>query len=384
MKRILRKIAPAVLLAAYSIIAGGSLEDIGITLAIVGVLLVIGVIWALISDSNAKKKKREQGLAKATDNFGSYTHQVEYSLGKYILYDEPTHRILLNDSISDSRKLRELKTTKRAPRTKVTYKEETVTKTSTGSAIGRGVAGAVLLGPVGAIVGGATAKKKTETKKTPEYNTIPGHYTIEVIDIEGNTRAKYSTSEVSKHEEVYRFLQNIIDKNLEPERIAHEIEAAENCNAIQAINASSVVVGSNVELIQGLLINSTKTADDDGENYILCPEVVTVINKGWGASFDEVRVKVKNNLLSKLIGLSKNYTAGTFKNLILDAHMLSQQITSQYGDPSNQHGEISYTEFTDDNNSAIAYDWSETCNQTLKIDYVYDKGKFKYKFTSEI
>ena len=232
MKRILRKIAPAVLLAAYSIIAGGSLEDIGITLAIVGVLLVIGVIWALISDSNAKKKKREQGLAKATDNFGSYTHQVEYSLGKYILYDEPTHRILLNDSISDSRKLRELKTTKRAPRTKVTYKEETVTKTSTGSAIGRGVAGAVLLGPVGAIVGGATAKKKTETKKTPEYNTIPGHYTIEVIDIEGNTRAKYSTSEVSKHEEVYRFLQNIIDKNLEPERIAHKIEAAENCNAI--------------------------------------------------------------------------------------------------------------------------------------------------------
>ena len=48
MKRILRKIAPAVLLAAYSIIAGGSLEDIGITLAIVGVLLVIGVIWALV------------------------------------------------------------------------------------------------------------------------------------------------------------------------------------------------------------------------------------------------------------------------------------------------------------------------------------------------
>ena len=117
---------------------------------------------------------------------------------------------------------------------------------------------------------GSSSKKKTETKKTPEYHTIPGHYTIEVIDIEGNTRAKYSTSEESKHEEVYRFLQSIIDKNLEPERIAHEIEAAENCNAIQAIDSSIVVVGANIKLIQGLFINSTKTADDDEENYILC------------------------------------------------------------------------------------------------------------------
>ena len=384
MKKAIKRITPAVLLVIYSIIAGGSLEDIGITLIIVVVAAVIAGICGIVAENRKNEEKRTKGLATAEDLFGKYTNKVEYAIGKYILYDETTHRILLDNSVSDSRKLRELKTTKRAPRTKVTYKEETVTKTSTGSAIGRGVAGAVLLGPVGAIVGGATAKKKTETKKTPEYHTIPGHYTIEVLDVDGNIRAKYGTSDEAIHEEVRRFLQNIIDKNLEPERIAHEIEVAENNCTIQAINTSNIVVGSSVELIQGLLINSTKLLDDDGENYILCPDVVAVINKGWTSNFDEVRVKVRNNILSKLVGFSKNYTAGSFKNLILDAHMLSQQIVAQYGEPINKHGEISYTEFTDDANRALAYDWGEAYNQTLKIDYVYEKGKFKYEFMSEI
>ena len=83
-----------------------------------------------ISDKKQTKQRRAKGLAEAEDLFGKYTNKVEYKVGKYILYDESTHRILLDNSVSDSRKLHELKTTERAPRTKVTYKEETVTKTS--------------------------------------------------------------------------------------------------------------------------------------------------------------------------------------------------------------------------------------------------------------
>ena len=384
MKSIVSKITPVTLLVFYSVIAGASLEDIGNFLAIMGVVLITGIILAVVIGNQRKQEKREKGMEKAKDMFGTFTHQVEYRLGEYILYDETTHRILLNNSIADSRKLRELKITKRSPRTKVTYKEEFVTKTSTGSAIGRGVAGAVLLGPVGAIVGGATAKKKTATKKTPEYHRIPGNYTIEVLDIDGNTRAKFGTSDKAKHEDVRRFLQNIIDNNLESERICHEIEAAENANAIQALNTSAIVVGSNADHIEALLINSIKTSDVCGDNYILCADVVAVINKGWGSSFEQIHVRIQNNLLSKFVGLSRSYTAGSFENLILDAHMLSQQIIVQYGEPLNQHGEISYTQFTDDNSKALAYDWSEVNNQTLKIDYVYEKGKFKYEFISEI
>ena len=194
----------------------------------------------------------------------------------------------------------------------------------------------------------------------------------------------YGTSDIKKHKEVRDFLQNIIDKNHEPERIAREIKAAENHNAIQLIDASSIVVGSRVELGQGLLINSTKTAEDNGDNYILCPDVVTMINKGLGTNFDEVRVKIRNGLLSELVGVSQGYTAGKFQDLVSDAHILSQQISSQYGEPSNLYGEISYTELTDDKNRTMAYNWGKNSSQILKIDFIYDKGKFKFEFTSEI
>jgi hypothetical protein len=384
MRKTIRKITPAILLIGYSIIAGGSLEDIGITIGIVVAAAIIGGIAMAISDNKKQKGKRAAGLAKAEDLFGKYTDKVEYVIGKYILYDEPTHRILLENSVSDSRKLRELKTTKRAPRTKVTYKEETVTKTSTGSTAGRALVGALIAGPVGAVVGGATAKKTTETKKTPEYHTIPGHYTIEVLDNEGNVRAKYSTSDEAKHEEVKAFLQRIIDKNLEPERIAHQIEAEENSSAIQSIDTANIVVGSSKDLIKVLLIDSTKTIEEDSEVHILCPEVVAKINQGWGASFEKITVKIKNDLLSKFTGLSYGYTAGNFKNFMLDTHMMAKQIISQYGEPSKKTEEISYTEFTDDNNRISGYIWSDTPNNTVKIDYVYEKGKYKYEFFSEI
>lgn len=211
MKKTIRQIVPAILLLTYSIIAGGSLEDIGITFAIVLGIVVIGVIFLLITSSIDAKKKSKQGLERAKDIIGNYTHQVEYQLGKFILYDETTNRILLKDSVSDSRKLKELKISKRDPRTRVTYTEESVTKTSTGSAIGRGVVGAVLLGPVGAVVGGATAKKTTKTKKIPQYHQISGYYSIDVLDFNGNSRAMYGTSDIKKHKEVRDFLQNIID-----------------------------------------------------------------------------------------------------------------------------------------------------------------------------
>lgn len=384
MRKTIRKITPAVLLIAYSIIAGGSLEDMGIALGITAGLVVIAVIWVMIVDNKKTEEKRAQGLAKAEDLFGKYTNKIEYVIGKYILYDESTHRILLDNSVSDSRKLRELKTTKRAPRTKVTYKEETVTKTSTGSTAGRAVVGALIAGPVGAVVGGATAKKTTETKKTPEYHTIPGHYTIEVLDNEGNVRAKYSTSDEAKHEEVKSFLQRIIDKNLEPERIAHQIEAEENSNAIQAIDTTNIVVGSSKDLIKALLIDSTQTTDGDREVHILCPEVVAKINQGWGASFEKITVMLKNELLSKFTGISYGYTAGNFKNFMLDTHMMAKQIISQYGEPSDKAAEISYTDFTDDNNRIPGYIWSDTPNNIVKIDYIYEKGKYKYEFISEI
>lgn len=53
------------------------------------------------------------------------------------------------------------------------------TKTSTGSAVGRGLVGGALLGPVGAIIGAGTAKKKTVTK---EIDTGERKFLVEYTD----------------------------------------------------------------------------------------------------------------------------------------------------------------------------------------------------------
>lgn len=53
------------------------------------------------------------------------------------------------------------------------------TKTSTGSAIGRGIVGGALLGPAGAIIGAGTAKKKTTTK---EVDTGERKFLVEYTD----------------------------------------------------------------------------------------------------------------------------------------------------------------------------------------------------------
>ena len=53
------------------------------------------------------------------------------------------------------------------------------TKTSTGSAIGRGIVGGALLGPAGAIIGAGTAKKKTTTK---EVDTGERRFIVEYTD----------------------------------------------------------------------------------------------------------------------------------------------------------------------------------------------------------
>ena len=226
MRKIIKKITPIILLFAYSIIAGGSLTEMLTNIAIAFGVIIGGILIFLVIGNKITSKK---GLKECVAVFGEYTDKIEYQTGEYILYDKSTHRILLNNSVSDSRKIRELKITKKAPQNEIiSYNQETTTKTSTGSMAGRAIAGGLIAGPVGALIGGATAKQKSETKSTPVYKTTMGIYRIEVIDTNGDIRASYSFEGERMQDKVINFFQRIIEKNLEPERISKQIQIEKN------------------------------------------------------------------------------------------------------------------------------------------------------------
>lgn len=382
MKDVLKKIAPLFLLCIYSLIAGGSGENIGVTIGIIIAIIVVAVIIATVYLSSETKKESEEGLAKAKEQFGEYTDKIEYKHGKYILYDAGSNRILLNGSIVDSTKLAELKTTERAESRKVTYKEEQVTKTSTGSALGRGVAGALIAGPVGAVIGGATAKKTTETKKTPDVKVIPGFYTIDVIDADGNSRGKFSTSVLSEHYALEVFLQKIIDSNTKDTRLALEQAAEEAHQQLLESKVEDLTPGASVDSVKSFLSGSNVEEIADGKRYNLCAEAVMHINQGLNANFEKVSVIIKDEFVSILSGLSSSHTAGGFQNMLLEVSSFAKTLIGRIGNPTSAAAEIKYTSLTEDNNLINAYTWLAQGESETKIDVICDKGKYRYLFTS--
>ena len=384
MRRIIKKITPLILLFAYSIIAGGSLTDMlinfGIIIGIIIALFVLGLIIVNI-ESHIESKK---GLKECVAVFGEYTDKIEYETGKYILYDESTHRILLRNSVYDSRKIRELKITKKTPQKKIiSYNQETTTKTSTGSMAGRAIAGGLIAGPIGALIGGATAKQKSETKSTPVYKTTMGFYIIEVIDTNGEIRATYSFGGERMQDEVINFFQRIIEKNLEPERISKQIQIEKNKKNILEIDVSAITVGKKLDFIETLTIDSKSIKEEDGEIYELCPDVIERINIGWGVRFERITIKIKNGILCHFLGISHGYIVVNFNEFISDTDKIANYIVSQEGEPSAKRMDISYSEFTEDNNRILGYVWNNSLVNIIKISYVYEKGKYRYEFSSE-
>jgi hypothetical protein len=388
MKKYLRYITPMMILIAYATIAGGSMEeeDMVIVLSVLLGLILLFIIGIFVNKSIDRKK----ALNKAAEQFGHYTSAVEYDIEKFILYDETTNRLLLLNSIIDSTKIRKLNITRRDSQQTVTFKETQETKTSTGSVVGRSVAGALIAGPVGAIIGGSTAKQKQITKKVPDYHTVVGRYTIEVIDVDGISRGMLITTHEKNHMNTVSFLQNIIDKNTKSDRLALEaieaekqVKEAEKLMKLSKAPVDQLVVGINERDIQDILINSSIINEAGEDKYQLCSEAISSINEGWNTLFEKVVICIRSEIIYKIKGISRNFTASTFRNIELETSNLARFIVSQYGEPKLVAQNLSYTALTDDNNRMNAYFW-ENNNQRIKIDYICVKGNFKYEFHAEI
>lgn len=382
MKKLIKQLTAPLLLIIYALIAGGSIVETIVTWGvIIGVPVALILGYSAIIDIRGRKK----GLKKATNLFGDYTQKLNYKFDEYILYDENTHRILLNeDIIADTRKLKELKVLTRDPKTTVTYKEETVTTTKAGSAIGRGIVGALVAGPVGAVIGGATAKQETTTSKVPEEKTLPGWYKITVIDFENKERAYYIGTDLKECEKLRIFLQNIIDKNYEAERLALQIAKVEKENAIKSFNPSHIIIGAEIASVNELFINSLNYIKNGCNIHKLCPELIAVINSKWQTKFENIEIVIKDDILVKFSGISKPHFANNFQNLILEERILEQKIEAIYGEPKKLNLNIAYTNFTDDNNRINVCKWNVTDNKYIIIDYTYMNGKLYYELISEI
>lgn len=384
MKKIFKKIMPAIILTFYAIIAGGSFEGFGISLILTIILMGVIMIILFFVAQAENNKTRKEGLEKAKDQFGTYTEHIEYEIGKYILYDEPKHRILLKDAIVDSSKLYELKTTEKKEQKGVKYKSEEVTKTNTGSMAGRAIIGSVVAGPVGALIGGATAKKKTEIKKTPEYYHIPAEYTIEVFDIKGTSRAKFTTVSKQTYIEVKTFLQRIIDNNNLEEKKAKQLEEENKLTKINAFDPLQLTLGSNIISIKDILANCTIKKNKDNNEMALAAEAVNVINNGWHATFEHINLVIKDETVNEIVGVSYSYSAGKFQILKSDLNNMITFINTLYGEPYEANDDINYDILTDDNNCINAYSWNSAEGQKIAIDVMCDKGKYKYRFVSKI
>lgn len=87
------------------------------------------------------------------------------------------------------------------------------TRTSGGSMVGRALVGAIVAGPVGAAIGGATAKKETiqHTSSTPDITKYKYYVTIG-INRKGWQDIVYDTNFKDRAEKLVQFIEKSLDK----------------------------------------------------------------------------------------------------------------------------------------------------------------------------
>ena len=165
---------------------------------------------------NRQKKEDYQYecfLKEITNKYGEITRTISYSTKKddieyiqdIIAFEQPKKLFFGKDeyNFSDILSCTLYEENKQVP---VSH----ITRTSTGSMLGRAVIGGLTLGVAGAVVGAMTAKKETTSSQIEEVKN--GNYIVKIglRSIENPTKSLFFYNNKEKAEEVYSLIQAII------------------------------------------------------------------------------------------------------------------------------------------------------------------------------
>ena len=194
-----KKILSIIAVIVFAILAGASIDgtDITIFFVILGVMGVIGVVAGVVESNKKEKEEQEKAEKKKKDEeyqlqlaeqkeiekekkyneltamISSPDKVIEYDYDHYIMVNESTSQIMLNEHIYNFKDIINYTMSDNAT---VIQKHSggeisSTSSTDTGSMLGRAVVGGVLAGGVGAAIGGSTAKRETTSSVAPTTTT---------------------------------------------------------------------------------------------------------------------------------------------------------------------------------------------------------------------
>ncbi len=199
----LKHITSILILAFFALLGGGSFDDGDFTLMwVFGAILVIAGVIGVISENNKEKERRQKANEQLQarmkkeqqekEEFDAWFEEYMAENGApdktiiteankkegAIFVHEKSRRLFLIGRHYDFKDI--LSCTFTDNPTVIKGAVSAVTKSKTGSTIGRAIVGDVIAGPAGAIIGGTTGKKVTEFKQ--ENDRTIHDYTV-VINI---------------------------------------------------------------------------------------------------------------------------------------------------------------------------------------------------------
>lgn len=229
-----KKFLSLIIFSFFLICAGGSFDESSIwliamiSIIALTVLTIASIIqrkkWKKFEVEMKRKEERKKDLQKRIEqekelefsklkDIFSYNIDrcIEYGYNKYIFVNENEKKIMLNQNIYNFTEIIDFNVTDNS---KVVFSPTTSsTSTDTGNMLGRAIVGGVLAGGIGAMIGGATAKKNTTTSGSESHTKHTYIINVTIDSISTPTIKLLLGNNIDKTNEICSLFTVIINRN---------------------------------------------------------------------------------------------------------------------------------------------------------------------------